>query len=322
MSFRDYSRNSNDLLNIASFLVISKYKDLKGSLPSGLYFNKIMTILYTELCNQRIDIQLPHCWYRYGDEVVRSCMPTYVVWDHEMEDRTLVDWKGIPKINMATNPQFDIIEKKVEELTEKYSDSQAMEDAIALVYSRAPFKFQESFKRIKNILKDAQYSDVKFDNSSLISTFNETCNEFPKDEFPEMARKLSIFEHIVDTILSQDNPKYNLAYEVCETFWFWYCYYLRLHPRGHENLPRSKIDYWKSMLDEDTGRQERVFRFLLLDLVEEIPLIGSDSTLRPIIEESKKESDEADKIIMSFQEDLAGLPEYIDTINYSADSEL
>ena len=35
-----------------------------------------------------------------------------------------------------------------------------------------------------------------------------------------------------------------------ETFWFYFCYHLRLHRDCHANVPGSTLDIWESILPE------------------------------------------------------------------------
>lgn len=58
-----------ELLALASYLVIEEHRRLTGQYPSGLYFNKAMCLLYRNLKKANLNLELPHCWYRYGDEV-------------------------------------------------------------------------------------------------------------------------------------------------------------------------------------------------------------------------------------------------------------
>src|SRR5437762_11314562 len=78
-----HDRDVNDLLNFASYQVITKYEQVTGAKPSGLFFNKVLSVLNRDLGAVHLQLRLPHCWYRWGDEVVRILMPRHLQWVHE-----------------------------------------------------------------------------------------------------------------------------------------------------------------------------------------------------------------------------------------------
>lgn len=86
----------DDLIPLASYLAIEACQDRFENPPRGLYFNKVLSLLHRQFQDLGVDIGLPHCWYRYGDEVVRYEMPSPLVWDHEATDKTTVLWDGDP----------------------------------------------------------------------------------------------------------------------------------------------------------------------------------------------------------------------------------
>ena len=61
-----------DYVGYACRVFIEGHEGSVGCSPSGVMFNKFMTLLYRDIRRTLgVDIRLPHCWYRWGDEVVR-----------------------------------------------------------------------------------------------------------------------------------------------------------------------------------------------------------------------------------------------------------
>ncbi|MFO8051471.1 MAG: hypothetical protein R6V01_07215 [Thermoplasmatota archaeon] len=69
--------NESSPLEKAVYLAINKFHNKESRPPTGVYFNKVMSILHHR-SKSKYDLRLPHCWYRWGDEVVRRCLPNEV----------------------------------------------------------------------------------------------------------------------------------------------------------------------------------------------------------------------------------------------------
>ena len=74
--------NEKDYIRTFSYLFLKKYREKTGTDSSGVLFNKYMTLLNRALLYKGVDMHLPHCWYRWGDEVVRYCLP-FIDWNHD-----------------------------------------------------------------------------------------------------------------------------------------------------------------------------------------------------------------------------------------------
>jgi hypothetical protein len=64
----------------------------------------------------------------------------------------------------------------------------------------------------------------------------------------------------MEQVLVKDtsHPDYVLSKELLEEFWEWFCYFLRVHPSAHENVPRETIEFWRERLDWETERYARI----------------------------------------------------------------
>ena len=56
-----------DYIRYACQAFIEGHEGSVGCSPSGVMFNKFMTLLYRDVRRALgVDIRLPHCWYRWG----------------------------------------------------------------------------------------------------------------------------------------------------------------------------------------------------------------------------------------------------------------
>lgn len=76
------SSRSPDYIRISTFLFLDEYGKEVNKVK-GMTFNRFMTQLnYSLQSEKNTDIRLPHCWYRWGDEVVRDHLGSYTKWNH------------------------------------------------------------------------------------------------------------------------------------------------------------------------------------------------------------------------------------------------
>lgn len=291
--------NVNDYLSIASYFIIKKFKDAKGRDPSGLYFNKIMFLTYKKLRN-KINLKLPHCWYRYGDEVIKFSMPNNICWDHEDPDKTKVFWRYNPP-KMEDSEKVKLIEKTVEQLTEKYADN--VFEAIRKVYSHAPFDFQKRFLELREMLYGIN-NTFNWDATSLATisapVFSSAFKTFPVSNFPSLKRQKEITEKAINIILTSNMPDFNLVKDFSINFWFQFCYHLRTHNMAHENVPKEILTMWRGKIELEDLKYRRIIADLLKLLARFYDNVYSFDILKDEIEWKNKDDKEAEKIIEDF----------------------
>ena len=310
---RQLTRDPNSLAGVASYLVISKHLERTGSLPSGLYFNKIMSLLHSEAKARGFDIQLPHCWYRWGDEVVRYHMPSAIDWNHEDPNQTRVSWKGDVPFYQGLEDKLGAVKDLADELIAEYSGPGGIERAVAEVYARAPFEFQRRYRKCRDSLFGIQRSrgELKdYGKAVLLPMFNEAFEAFPESDFPGIPDRISAFRELVRLMLERPEPDYAAVNEVSEEFWFWFCFRLRLHPAAHENVPRLTVDFWEEKLEFEDDR----YRKMLGDHAAAFPEAMDNPQLGPLVTERKAESEEYRRLLESLRDDFDGLGDFVEGI--------
>lgn len=313
ISIHESSKSS--LISIASFQVITGHQEAVGSEPTGLFFNKMMSILNKELKMKGIDLGLPHCWYRWGDEVVRYLMPGAIKWNHEEPQHTKVSWKGKAPLGMGNDTASKIIIEMVEALTANYAGEEGINKAIADVYRFAPFEFQRKFRSCREAFASKVRSGIDISNYGkdfLWPLVNEAMESFPVDDFPEVADQIKPFKELMRILLNDDGVDYRYANEVSEEFWTWFCYYLRLHPSCHENVSRETLSFWNEKLAWEDERYLRQFS----DHVVKAGRSGHklSTLLDRIAAVREQEIVTEDQMFDGIEDDLHGLDDFLSSV--------
>ena len=260
-----------------AYVFISKYRAKNGELPYGVLFNKFMTLVYRRIRDSLgKDIGLSHCWYRWGDEVVRYDMP-FISWNHESQGVTRVSYSG----HLSYLPHDDDIivfaDRAAEEFISRYHGREGMEEVVDEVYSNAPFQFQNEFRKLRENLKIAKRGIPISNHIPFVrQLFDEAMKSFPYKEFPGMEDKIRGFESIFNRALNRGLSVDRLQ-DISEDFWFMFCYRLRLHPRCHENVSRETLEIWMEMIpdsEEDYSAELERYAGYLFDEDESDPIIA------------------------------------------------
>ncbi len=287
------------LLELASLEVIRQYEKKTGEPITGLYFNKLMSLVYAELRNRyNINIELPHCWYRYGDEVVRYLMPNAIRWNHETPQYTTVTWVG--QEPLTQREEREIIKRVVKETIKKY-EHKSKEELVDDVYSSAPFTFQRNFRQLRLNIEGMAVASVGISNFKevLRSSLEQTIESFPKKEFPnEVYERITNYYMLMKKLLELPEFNVEIAKELTEDIWFYFSYYLRIHKKCYENIPRNVIEYWKSQLEFQKNKFDRFFAEILLTLNSKNILFEGE--LQEILEKRKQEKKEELQFIENF----------------------
>lgn len=245
--------NSVDYVRLSSEIFIRKFEAENGCKVQGVLFNKYMTLLHRNLKQKGYDIRLPHCWYRWGDEVVRYNMP-YLSWNHEFSAYTQVSLRDIESTPLI-DEHDDVLayaSEYADEFIEKYSGEEGAELAIDEVYDRAPFIFQNDYRKLRESLKNINKNKTSMclDYEGLLgSLFKSAMENFPR-EFDRIRKEKEQFESVFQAMLEKNAPIYDI-YNAAEDFWFYFCYYLRLNRKCYENLSRTTLTVWENAIPEE-----------------------------------------------------------------------
>ncbi|MHB8584864.1 MAG: hypothetical protein ACYDDF_03385 [Thermoplasmatota archaeon] len=294
--------------------MIQNSMDVSGRPPSGLYFNKVMSLLHRRLKAERIDLGLPHCWYRYGDEVVRQWMPSAVYWDHESPVSTRVFWIGdAPSSSGSEAARRKVIDAEVKQIGAEYRGQGGVERAVNDVYSYAPFEFQRAFREWRRETTEVHNWQAGHGGPAgivLAGKFRTTLAAFPKEEFPECADRSRAILSAVGSLLDARPSELQMAGELAEQFWQFFCYYLRLHPKGHENVASQTLDLWRAELDAQTLKFDTVFAGHLAQIAEVVPEIRTSSDLSFWLAETEPFAGNIDEMLARTDNAFVGLAEF------------
>ena len=247
-------KHEEDYVKLASFLYTKRFREEFGHDVSGVLFNKYLTLLNYESKEKRnIDIGLAHCWYRWGDVVVRQSLP-YTRWTHSDLNLTQVTFTGKEPDPVAGDPVFGHITEFTEQFIRRYRDDrEGVESAVDDIYTRAPLDFQRDYKKFRESLKISR-ENIPYDNVNdyLRGLFATAMDSFPQG-FRNIRGQKNAFSAVFAYAIDNNVPADDL-FDIAEDFWFFFCYHLRV--RYNENVAPSIIDGWKNSLDLETRRYD------------------------------------------------------------------
>lgn len=302
------SRNKEtDLTGIASFFFIEKYKETIGQLPSGLLYNKYMVMLNRKLIDIGTDMKLSHCWYRWGDEVVRYSLP-FIHWNHDELNSTEVDWCGTPISPRKSKRWIDEIDSFSIEFIDRYKGKEGSEVAIDEVYKNVPYQFQNEYRLVRENLKESRYGANinEYHSQMLKPLFEKAMNDFPT-QFKIISRQAVLF-HQIFTAAIEAKESNEVLYQISEDFWFFFCYYLRLDNKCHYNVSKETLSYWKDVIPQETERYE----WKLQDLSFEYCMNSDNEDIKDLIAKRDIRLREIDAIINNVSLVLSDYDGFVD----------
>jgi hypothetical protein len=254
------SAKGSDYVKIASHLFIKEYQRKEKDVP-GVIYNKFITLLYRELKSGGTDIKLSHCWYRWGDIVVRYYTP-YVRWNHDNPGETNVVWIGDEPSYKSNDKVIDLIKKNIAEFMIRHTGFEGHETAKDEVYEGAPFEFQVEYRKLRESLEKMR-TNIPMDNPSkyISGLFYPAMKEFPKTEFKDIVNEKEKFESVFKLGLENNVSPADL-YDLSEYFWYFFCYHLRLckDKKCHENVTQETLNIWREEIPWETQRFEHILQ--------------------------------------------------------------
>lgn len=294
-----------DYVKAVSSIFLEKYEKRNSKPATGVLFNKYLTLLNRRLFStfRRDVMMLPHCWYRWGDEVVRYYLP-YIDWNHDDLTVTTVTFNDR---RLSHNELSDVLTDEAatfaDEFIAEYSGDEGFERAIDEVYSEAPYPFQNEYRKLRESLRISRsrpqisnYYDYVRDSlfEPAMKTFPSTFKNLTaqKNEFT------AVFELALESKVSPDE-----LYELDETFWFFFCYHLRLDRRCHFNVRKETLAFWEEVLPIETGRFEKSMQNYAWKYSNGRINPPSDPTICQLTEDRKKRVSEVNTLLAELNDD-------------------
>ena len=278
----------NPLLRIACHRTLNILD--KGEGVRGAVFNKVITLLSKRLLDAKFDIDLPHCWYLYGDEVVPRELPPQVHFNpsNEQVHRTIVTWEGNPP-DEASIPEWK--SKKIGDglalIITEFGDPISLPDIIDEVYEGAPFDFQKDFLSWRRRLDDLK-SVMRFPKpveNILTPTFETAVSRFPKNDFSQIGNLERRYIRLIRFALDNQGVQYLRPFS--NEFWQAFCYFLRIHPSGFRKVSQTRLNHWTRIANDHlvsvgpriTSMAEEMVEDLtagrMIDPLEHASIVGS-----------------------------------------------
>ena len=235
-----------------------------------------------------------------GDEVIRHGM-SYLSWNYDSPGETRVMFTG----DAAEFPDDDRVKRYIDSYASRFihasSGPEGVEMAVDVMYSEAPFEFQNRFRTLENIRISKGNLVAVNQTENVRSLYENAMRAFPHSDFPSLRGRVSEFTAVFEAALDNAVPIVKLQ-EISEIFWFWFCYHLRLHPRCHENVPRLTLEIWRDSLPYE----DRSFDIKMENYAHRVCDGGSDD---PVISEMLVRRDERVRTIRDLLRDMSSVEE-------------
>jgi hypothetical protein len=287
----------NPLLAVACDRVLRRFGS--GGELSGAVFNKVMTLLNRRLLEsrveQRLDIHLPHCWYLFGDEVVPRELPPGVRFEPAEAAVTRTTFRvnpELPRPEYGNTWQSSRISDEIRQIEGEFGNPVDLSSLVEEVYDGAPYPMQRAFLDLRRRLR---FRDElwRLDNpieGVLRPLFNEAASTFPGTEFHMLKQLHARYRRLGRFALDQGAPAVDNFNSITSEYWQAFCYFLRIDDRGHFNVSKGRIAYWRRVAPDylasagprlNVYAEELVSTFAsTIDPLDRAVLVGTDWGVR------------------------------------------
>ena len=160
----------------------------------------MLSVLNREMESRYIHLGVPHCWYRWGDEVVRILMPKAISWVHEDPSKTTVTWEADPPDVPEGSTTHEVLAQRIAELVHTFAAPGAIEELVNIVYSYAPFPFQDAYRQVRNAFIDIRGAEVLLTGLTeavVGPVFKRAMDVFPVQDFPDLKGRSEPFRAVM-----------------------------------------------------------------------------------------------------------------------------
>lgn len=270
----------NRQLAYACWKIISKYQDQDKKTIGGLRFNKMMSLLNHELLDNGLDINLPRCWYFWGEMVVPKELPEQARFEggDDEDTETTFCWIGDSPERPPSKDKRKI-DSKIDSLYTRFPPTSDIFNAVNKVYEYAPYDFQKAYKDFRSdfslrttIDEDGSFRTMAFYQNE----FDDAIKLFPGKEFPELRVLSKKLEKVVKSIFDEFPQHNKIGIVMAVEFWKIFCKFLRASERGHAYVSHERVSYWNKKALDDLQEYKEV----LYNKINEIILTYDPKSLR------------------------------------------
>ena len=163
------------------------------------------------------DMRLPHCWYRWGDEVVRYNMP-YLTWNHDDPHQTTVMFSGSTLIPVDQDEIIRYTGSYADVFIARYGGNGGVDLAIEEVYSGAPFEFQNDYRALRENLKEVK-SNFPISNyvEFVRGLYNKAMSGYPITSFQSTKVQVEQFRKVFEKAMDE-GLSVNRLQQISEAF--------------------------------------------------------------------------------------------------------
>jgi hypothetical protein len=262
---RDYHID-DEILAYAITTLIGHFDKYNEGKVSQTRFNKLIYILYCELANNQININLPFFWYLYGPVV-----PYYYLPEGLIELRDMFRGKAII---IAEHRRYNLSEKIRDKIDYAVDDIYSMygeldprvmtQTIINNVYKNAPYTFQWKYRefssQVKRKIRDKEIllRLGPLGEDQDIIRLDELIKNFDKKDFHEIYGDLLQWKLLVGyQIRHISSINGNLLKYLLDEYWSIFCQILKT--KCNNNLPKPLLSKWVYRLPFDIDNYRERF---------------------------------------------------------------
>jgi hypothetical protein len=118
--------------------------------------------------------------------------------------------------------------------------------------------------------------------------------EFPA-AFSEIKKEKLDFESVFRSA-SESGAAIDDLRDMAERFWFFFCYYLRIDKKCHENITNETLEVWKSLIPWE----KEMYIRSLQDIAHDLQLSGKEKRIDSILTEREERVNEFSDLLEEF----------------------
>lgn len=245
-------QDTNQLLEYTIDTLLKAFNPERKPIMKKAHFFKMMDILDTRLQKQKIDINYPKYWYKYGSvahvAVLSQTIPNGFN-RYCQEDNILVPYPCSKSYDIEVDKKI-VIDSTIRFLCQEYQYKEdygrLLKDASYKLNSPHKFntmfqKYLESVESLKQVRPSTLFKDREIE-----PLLNILLAEFPEEKYPELLDIHLAWDDTVRLIIRHINDskvKYNYLSQLNDLFWTTYSKAIRIDYNQH--IPRNEIKKWE-----------------------------------------------------------------------------
>lgn len=167
--------------------------------------------------------------------------------EREEEKKSAFGWVGEPP-ERPPKKKKSKIDARIDSICSRFPPNADKWELVREVYGYAPYDFQRVYSSFRS---DYSFKSLADMNGSLRAQtvykqeFERSMKCFPTEDFPQLRVPAKKVEYVVDAVFGEHPTQSKIAIDMAVGFWEIFCKFLRTSEKGHENVTRVHVEYWR-----------------------------------------------------------------------------